>query len=93
MIVISKDNKYFKIVHQPSIEIINKIANDNNYSLLMDIEKEQNNKKSCYNCIYNTLNSYDSEFVNKCTKINICSSDMKVDGFSCSFFKDYRLED
>ena len=45
MIVISKDNKYFKIVHQPSIEIINNIANDNHYSLLMDIEKEQNNKK------------------------------------------------
>ena len=113
------------IVHQPSIDTIENIVNNDCYSLLMEKQpldedlgwlelmnmsiantqyfkdlcvafKEKAelgiNIISCENCAYNRLNDSDFHFINKCTKIDICPTDMKIKGFSCSFFKDYKDE-
>lgn len=92
MIIVIKDNKYFNIVHQASIDTIESIVNNDCYSLLMVKEETETNNISCENCSYNRLNDVDFHFINKCTKIDICPTDMKIKGFSCSFYKDYRDE-
>lgn len=125
MTIVIKDNKYFNIVHQASIDTIENIVNNDCYSLLMEkqpLDKDlgwlelmnmsiantqyfkdlylafkgksetEANDISCENCAYNRLNDVDFHFINKCTKIDIYPHDMKIKGFSCSFFKDYRDE-